>query len=273
MHCRKEHANTCPLKAIPMKPKSNDTMETGKWKESAKRLTLGIGFAVPLMLMYNILLFLPESGWRQGAEAKSGDMLLTIGFIALVLVLAYFCIVNYTRGLGRFASNFEEGGKRSLWMVRWGFILTVAGIALQLFVFRLLNMKVTGLGQLVLGNVALVAAAVLGIVGFASLATVKGMSDEGRKGAMHMTWVTIVLLIGACMESYVIQRHDVPLSWFWKAMALVANLVGAIAFFIQWKRILTAPAESQCAASANETANERDASDGAQTTESDTAKQ
>ncbi|MDY5969628.1 MAG: hypothetical protein SPJ13_06415 [Bacteroidales bacterium] len=225
-------------------------MEIEKWKDNTKRLTLGIGFAVPLMLMYNVLIFMPEGGWRHGAEAKSGDMLLTVGFIALVLSLSYICVVNYTRGLSRFAANFEEGGKRSLWMIRWGFILTAAGIALQLFVFRFFNMRVAGFGQLILGNIVLIAAAALGIVGFASLATIKGLADEGRKGAINMTWTTLVLLTGACLESYVIQRHNVPLAWFWKALALAANIVGAFAFFLQWKHILAAPSEAQQATGA-----------------------
>ena len=242
-------------------------MEQEQWNRNIKRLSLGIGFAIPLMLLYNVLLFIPAGGWRHGAAAKTGDMLLVIGIIVVTLALAYFCITNYTRGLKHFAANFGVGGKGALWTVRWGFVLAAVGMALQLLVFRFFNMRVAGVGQLALGNVLLVAAAVLSIIGFASLATVSDMTEDGRKGALHMTWVTLVLLLGACVESYVIQRHEVPLSWLWKALALVANLGGTAAFYLQWKRILAFPAEDSEAPAAKMPAETTETTETTQTTE------
>lgn len=208
-----------------------------KWKNSTKKLTLGVSFATVLLLLYNVFLFVPPLRDRHG---DGSNMLLLLGFLLLVLALCYCCIVNYCRGLSRFAVNFEEGGKRALFMIRWAFLLTLAGVVMQLLIFRAFALSTLTFGQIILGNVLWLAATVLGIVGFLSLATARGTTDEGRKGAAHMAWVLVVLFAGACLVSYVLQTKD-GVGALLKVAAIAVNLFGACCFFKQWKRILTPP--------------------------------
>jgi hypothetical protein len=205
-----------------------------KWNNSTKKLTLGVSFATVLLFLYNVIIFLPS---KQDDSIENNNMLLIVGFLLVLLALCYFCIINYCRGLSRFAVNFENGGKRALWMIRWAFLLTLAGVVMQLLIFRVFAMDTVTFGQLIIGNVLWLAATVMGIVGFLSLATAKGMTDDGRKGAVHMAGVLIVIFIGACLVSFVLQSDGIvkPLL---KMLTLVVNIIGTCLFFREWKRMI-----------------------------------
>lgn len=210
-----------------------------KWKSSTKRLSIGISITTVLLLLYNIALFLPDN-WTHKHGTDTGPLVLVLGLAILILALAYLAITNYTRGLSRFATNFDTGGKRALWMTRWSFILYLAGIVLQVIVFKVVAMNVASLGQLLLGNILLLASDVLGVVGFLSLATVENMTSEGRKGAVNMVWAIVLLFVGSCLTSWVLQSHS-PIRVIWKFFGLIVNILAAVAFFKNWKRIITDP--------------------------------
>lgn len=206
-----------------------------KWKNSTKKLTLGVSFATVLLLLYNAAVLLPPIS--EGG-IQSGNMLFVLGFLIIIMALCYFSIVNYCRGLSRFAVNFEEGGKRALWMIRWSFILTLAGIVMQMFVFRVVAVDTLTFGEILLGNVLWLIATVVGIVGFLSLATAQGMTHDGRKGAAHMAWVLVVIFVGACLVSLILQSQS-AVRVLLKVAAVAVNLFGTCFFYKEWKRILT----------------------------------
>lgn len=234
-----------------------------KWKGSTRRLSIGISITTVLLLLYNIALFLPGHVVHN-QDTETGQLVLVLGLAILILALVYFGIVNYTRGLSRFATNFGSSGKKALWMTRWSFILYLAGIILQAIVFRVVSVKVDSLGQLLLGNILLLAADVLGIIGFLSLATAGNMTGEGRKGAVNMVWVIALLFVGSCLTGWVMQAHK-PISFIWKILGMVVNVIATVSFFKNWKRIITDPdteqAHRQEEANAATPADDKEASD------------
>ena len=124
----------------------------------------------------------------------------------------------------------------SLFMIRWSFLLTIAGIILQLFVFFILYPRqedITSLRMLI-GNSILVLATVLGIMGFLSLATCKGMPSDSRRGALHMSWSIIVMLCGACLLSYSLQGGVML-----KVVTIFVNIFATYLFYHNWRRILS----------------------------------
>lgn len=211
-------------------------MENQYWNNATKKMKLGVAFATMLLVLYNVLLFFPMRSLSENGTIKTDTLLYMVIFVIAALALTYFCIRNYTRGLSRMAVVFEGGGKRSLFLIRWGFLLTIAGVVLQLFVFFILRPDLESITflRMIIGNILLVAGAVVGIVGFLSLATSKGMPDDSRRGALHMSWTTVVMFIGACLLSYANQAH-VTL----KIVAVIVNLFGTYFFYINWKRILS----------------------------------
>lgn len=214
-----------------------------KWKSSTKRLSIGVSITTVLLLLYNIALFLPAN-IMQDNDTETSQLVLVLGVVTLILALTYFGIVNYTRGLSRFAANFNNSGKRGLWMIRWSFVLYLAGVVLQVIVFRVVSMTVNSLGQLLLGNIMLLAADILGIAGFLSLATADNMTHDGRKGAVNMIWVIVLLFIGSCLAGWVLQAQD-NTRLIWKIMGLIINIIATAAFFKNWKCIITVPEAEQ----------------------------
>lgn len=208
------------------------------WNNSTRRLKVGVAFATILLLLYNVLLFLPI---HKHEETTSSTLLYFVIFSVGMLVLAFLCIRNYSRGLSRFSSIFNHGGKRSLFLIRWGFRLAIAGVVLQILVFMLLHPSKESITflWLLIGNILLIASAVVSIVGFLSLATSKGMPDASRRGALHMSWTHIVMLIGAILLSYSLQA-----GMMLKIVTIAVNLCGAYLFFHHWKRILNPVDES-----------------------------
>lgn len=208
-----------------------------RWTRSTRRLSVGVVFATVLMMLYSILLYIPIDGaTAAGSDISGRNLMLYIIYVVIGLALAYFCIQNYLRGLSRFATCFEGGGKRSLFLIRWGFLISIAGVILQLFVFFVIKAVPSTWVRLLVGNVLLVAGAVVSIMGFLSLATSKGMTDSGRKGALHMSWTTIIILVGAVLLSYSLQKGT-----FLKVVDTLVNIAGAVLFFLQWKRIVAWP--------------------------------
>ncbi len=217
-----------------------DTDRITRWKNSTRWLTVGISITTVLLLLYNTFLFLP---FRDSRGLQSGSIWLVLALSLFALLLCYFGIMNYCRGLKRFADNFEKGGRRALWMIRWSCLLAVAGVLIQLIVFRIIPLHDLTVGQIILGNILWLTATVLGIVGFLSLATVRNMSLDGRKGAAHMAWVLILLFVGACLISYTLQQNEKTQPWV-KPLAIAVNVVGTYFFFKEWKRIIAPPAEN-----------------------------
>ena len=208
-----------------------------RWTRATRRLSVGIAIATVLLLLYSILLFIPiDAASNVGADISGRNLLLYIIYVVVGLALAYLCIVNYLRGLSRFATCFEGGGKRSLFLIRWGFIISIAGVILQLFVFFVIKALPSTFIRLLVGNILLVAGAVIGIMGFLSLATSKGMTDQGRKGALHMSWTIIVILAGALLLSYALSQGS-----FLKIFCTIINVIGAVLFFRHWKQIIAWP--------------------------------
>ena len=208
-----------------------------RWKRGTNKLKVGVSFATVLLMLYSVLLFLPiNKGLDEVIATRTLLLYILYGIVALAL--AFLCAQNYLRGLSRFATLFEGGGKRSLFLVRWGFIISAAGVVLQMMVFFGLNMGASSItfGNLILGNALLLAGAVVGIVGFLSLATAKGMTDDGRKGALHMSWSTLVIFAGAVLLSYALYK-----GWALKVVCTLVNLTGACLFYKQWKRIIAWP--------------------------------
>ncbi len=217
-----------------------DTDLITRWKNNTRWLTVGISITTVLLLLYNVLLFLPP---RDGRGLQGGSIGLVLALSLFVLLLCYFGIMNYCRGLKRFASNFEKGGNRALWMIRWSCLLAVAGVLIQLIVFRIIPLRELSVGQIFIGNILWLAATVLGIIGFLGLATVRNMSHDGRKGAAHMAWVLILLFVGACMISYGLQQSEGTALPF-KLLTIAVNVVGTYFFFKEWKRIIAPPANN-----------------------------
>ncbi len=232
-----------------------DSDNITRWKNSTRWLTVGISINTVLMLLYNIFLFLPPRGDR---GLQGGSIWLVLALSLFVLLLCYFGIMNYCRGLKRFAINFEKGGKRALWMIRWSCLLAVAGVLIQLIVFRIIPLRELTVGQIILGNILWLTATVLGIIGFLSLATVRNMNHDGRKGAAHMAWVLIILFVGACMISYALQQSEAS-SLLFKLLTIAVNLVGTYFFFNEWKRIIAPPAESDVEPTTTSADNSEDA--------------
>ena len=210
-----------------------------RWHKATRRLSLGVAFATVLMLLYNVLLFIPITG-RLSDPITTKQLLLYIAYVLLAFLLAFVCIRNYMRGISRFATLFEQGGKRSLYLVRIGFVLSIAGIVLQLFVFGILPLEnVANTLQLIIGNSVIIAACVVGIIGFLSLAASKGMTDLGRRGALHMSWISILLTLGAILLSYSLHASTVL-----KVCCVVVNVVGAVLFYRMWNNIIAYPEQS-----------------------------
>lgn len=207
------------------------------WNNATRRLTVGVAFATGLLLLYNVLLLIkmnPQEGGEVSA-AMTSSMAFKAIVIIFALVLAFFCTKSYSRGLSRFATILSGGGKRSLYLIRWGFHLTVAGIILQLAMIAIMALKNVELSflHLLISNALLVAATVVGSSGFLSLATSKGMPDEARRGALHMAWTNVVLLIGAFLLSYAVFSTAAL-----RVATLIVNIFGACLFYINWRRIL-----------------------------------
>ena len=215
---------------------THQPIEAIRWEKNTRLMRLGVALATALMLLYNVLLFLPTKRQNDG---QLSTLITFVVAILLVMVLVFLCIRNYSRGLSRFATLFERGGKRSLFLLRWAFYLTIAGVALQLLVFLLMvrSAEHVTLLWIAIGNVLLIAATVVSIVGFLSLATSKGMPDDARRGAAHMAWVCPLLLVGACLLSFAVLPHEKGGNML-KFAALVVNLIGTYFYFTNWRRLL-----------------------------------
>ena len=211
--------------------------EAVRWEKNTRLMRLGVVLATALLLLYNVLLFLPAR-WDNN-EGQLSSLVGFVVFFVLTLLLVFLCIRNYSRGLSRFATLFERGGKRSLFLLRWGFWLTIAGVALQLLIFFMIvrSAEHVTFWWIVIGNVLLIAATIVSIVGFLALATSKGMPDDARRGAAHMAWVSPLLLVGACLLSFAVLPHEQGGTML-KGLALVVNLIGTYFYYTNWKRLL-----------------------------------
>lgn len=206
-----------------------------KWNKSTRVLALGVTFASILMLLYNVLLFL---NFDQEYDIETSALIGFVIFFIIVMALGFLCIRNYSRGLARFSNLFERGGKRALFILRWGFWLTIGGVILQFIVFFGIRPSAQSMTFLwiIIGNILLVVATVISSIGFISLSASKGMPDDARKGAAHMSWVCILLLIGACMLSYAVLDGC---GIFIKTLTLLINLTGVYFYYTNWKRLLS----------------------------------
>ena len=231
----------------------NEPTRAQQWSNATRKLKVGVAFATVLLLIYNIMMFLPVHSANSETGLTTSTLLLYVIYVLVALILAYFCMRNYMRGLSRFTVVFDNGGKRSLFIIRWGFLLTIAGVVLQLFVFFILHPRqedITFLRMLI-GNGLLVVATVLGIMGFLSLATCKGMPQDARRGALHMSWSTIVMLIGACLLSYALQGGTLL-----KVVTILVNIFGTYLFYHNWRRILSPADADEAETETEETTNE-----------------
>lgn len=205
-----------------------------KWNKSTRMLHRGVVFASVLMLLYNVLLFL---NFNQEYDVEPSALVGFVLFFIIIMVLAFLCIHNYSRGIARFSNMFERGGKRALFILRWGLWITIGGVILQFIVFFGIRPSAQSMTLLwiLIGNILLVAATVISSVGFLSLSASKGMPDDARKGAAHMAWVCVVLLIGACLLSYAVLDGSRIII---KIITLVVNLGGIYFYYTNWKRLL-----------------------------------
>lgn len=213
-----------------------------KWLRGTRKLTLGVAFSTALMVLYSVLLFVPLHTSGNNDPMTTRNLLLYMLYGVVAIAIAFLSVHNYLRGLARFTIVFGAGGRRSLALIRWGYVLTIAGVVLQMLVFFVFGAGSNSItfGRLILGNVVLVAAAATGIAGFLALATVKGMTDRGRKGALHMSWTTLVILAGAILLSFAIHK-----GLFLKILCTLINITGACLFYAQWKKILAWPEQEE----------------------------
>lgn len=198
-----------------------------RWSNATGRLSVGISFATMLLILYNVLLFLHPDSTRMGA--------FVIYFI-VVLICGYLCISNVLRGLSRLATCFEAGGQRSLFIIRGGFLLCVAGVALQLVVaysYQRGVLDAVNWKPILLGSVLYMLSAIVAVVGFVALSTSHGMHPEGSRGALHLAWVSVFLACCSIVFGYALQTGMVV-----KIVSVVLNLVATYFFYINWRRIL-----------------------------------
>ncbi|MCF0211781.1 MAG: hypothetical protein HUK17_02665, partial [Bacteroidales bacterium] len=81
-------------------------IEAIRWEKNTRLMRLGVALATALMLLYNVLLFLPTKRQNDG---QLSTLITFVVAILLVMVLVFLCIRNYSRGLSRFATLFERG--------------------------------------------------------------------------------------------------------------------------------------------------------------------
>lgn len=227
-------------------PKINDladettaqTPEAKRWSKATSRLSMGIAFSSILLILYSGLLFF---------DYKSNPWLY-VGFILLAIVLAFFCISNYLKGLSRFTSVFEEGGKRSLFILRWSFLAAVAGVVLQIFlIYKMPSHQVIPMQEVIsevpneptnwnliwAGNALYIVSAILAVIGFLSLSTCKGMHDDGRKGALNLAWVAVLLTLCAIFLSFALTSTT-----FVKIISTAVTLTATYFYYTNWKRVI-----------------------------------
>ena len=218
------------IKALEERNRKILDEEEHRWKKGTRRLTVGVAFATVLLLLYNVLLFLPI---QEQFELPKGKLLLVVLYLLIAIALVFVCVQTYLRGLKRFA--LMAGTKHSMAIVRWGFVATVAGAILQVLLMGLFNIK--EFSNLLISNSLLIVGCVIGIVGFASLATAKGMPDSARKGAINMTWTSIILLVGAVLLSYCVSlQPDDKMAL--NIVCVLINVVGAYFFYTNWRKML-----------------------------------
>ncbi len=228
-------------------PKENDlkqetvqptSQEAKHWSKSTSRLSMGIAFASILLVLYSGLMFI---------DFKSTPWLY-VGYILLAIVLAFFCISNYLKGLSRFTAVFEAGGKRSLFILRWSFLAAVAGVILQIFlIYKMPSHEVLPMQEVVgevpkapvnwnliwAGNALYVVSAIIAVIGFLSLSTCKGIHDDGRKGALNLAWVSILLTLCAVFLSFALTSTT-----FVKVISTIVTLVATYFYYHNWKRVI-----------------------------------
>lgn len=224
------------MKKLDEQTNQNDmAINQEHWKLNTRKLKTGVLFSTVLLVLYNVLLFIPFH--QDGNNTMDTmDLIMLVVFFILLLGLAFLCMQYYSRGIARFSNLFENGGKRSLFLVRWGFWLTIAGVVLQMLVFFMIHPSAETLPflWLLIGNILLIAATVVSVAGFLSLSASKGMPHNSRRAALHQSWSCAILLIGACMLSYAILQHGLAI----KFATIIVNLVGTYFYFIHWRRLL-----------------------------------
>lgn len=204
-----------------------------QWVKASRTLGVGVSFATMLLLLYNVFLFV---------NPHDSNLWTFVVLMLIVLACGYFCINGFIRGLSRFSVLFEGGGKRSLFFVRWSFILTCAGVVLHLLlVYNNPHVELSTVNwtTVLVGSLICAAATVMAVVGFLSLSTCKGMHDDARLGALHLAWVSVLLVICTMLFAVASQKDTLIL----KICSVALNLLAAYCFYHNWHRVLRA--ESQ----------------------------
>lgn len=181
---------------------------------------MGIAFASILLVLYSGMMFI---------DFKSTPWLY-VGYILLAIVLAFFCISNYLKGLSRFTAVFE------------------AGVILQIFlIYKMPSHEVLPMQEVVgevpkvpvnwnliwAGNALYVVSAIIAVIGFLSLSTCKGIHDDGRKGALNLAWVSILLTLCAVFLSFALTSTT-----FVKVISTIVTLVATYFYYHNWKRVI-----------------------------------
>ena len=208
-------------------------------RRARRTLSVGVGILTVLLVVYSFVPFLSRLVSPASLAGDLAGLLYYVGYGLVALLLAFFGARSYVRGLTLLSDQHEGGARRALQVVRVGFLLWLAGVAVQLAVAVVLagvHWQWAWL-PLLLENGLLVVGAVVSMVGFLSLSASKGMSDERRQGALHQGWTSMLLLLAAVLLSVSMGSASVLLKW----LSLVLHLVGAFLFFRCWKR-LVAPA-------------------------------
>lgn len=204
-----------------------------RWDKNTRKLKLGVVLATIMLVLYNGLLFFrPETG-------NTSQMIICVLFLVVAMALAFFCNTNYTRGISRFSNCFEKGAKRALHLVRWAFWLTGAGVVLQLIIAYMFLKPTTEAVEfkflwILIANSLLIVATVVSVMSFLSLSTSKGMPDRSRRGALHMSWTSLLLMAGAILLTIAINIDNT----FVKIATIVVNFTGIYFYYKNWDRIL-----------------------------------
>lgn len=228
------------------KKKSSQDLEF--WKNATRKLKRGVLLATLLLVAYNLLLFLDI----HSDNGIKGLGIIVCFFVTIILV-AFFCLRNYRLGLARFSSLLNLGGRSAVRFIVWGFNCAVGGVILQLLVFLMLQKQLNDniFLSLCIGNSLLIISTVIGSLGFLSLATSKGLPHDSRRGALHMSWTNIVLLIGAFLTSYCLSSNEC--SVMFKLFVVAINFVGTFLFYKNWNLILNPKDENDEIESTNPT--------------------
>lgn len=217
---------------------ANSTMESGNSNDSktwrTSQLFWGVVSSCITMFLVCLLLYFPTYSTQMEGNMNIRSLLLFFGYFVLMIALGFVSVWCFCGGIKKYANSFESGGRRSLTIVYWAYLVALAGLILHLLVYKMLpGIKDITFLHLLVGNSLLIVASVMMIVGFLSFATAKHLHQNSRKGAVNMLWVIIVLLVAAFLDPVALQGGLAL-----KVFCTVVALFGIVSYYLVWKTIL-----------------------------------